>query len=84
MNVDALAALVRRTPPQLSQRQFRFGLAGTTSLGGAFASGLLKPAVAVAGSLAPVPIRGGSPRRRCMRTLAFRQSDRSRFTWLDP
>jgi hypothetical protein len=44
MNVDALVALARSTPPQLSRRQFGLGLAGTTALGGAFASGLLKPA----------------------------------------
>jgi len=51
----------RVAPPRLSRRQFGRTLAGTAALGGALATGLLKPAPVAAESLAPVPIPGGTP-----------------------
>ena len=60
MNVDGLTRF-RAVPSRLSRRQFGRTLAGTAALGGALATGLLKPAPSAADSLAPVPIPGGTP-----------------------
>src|SRR3954471_4435619 len=63
MNFRALTSIPRQPSPSLSRRQFGRALAGTAAVGGALGSTLLKqaPAMAAAGTFAPVPIPGGTP-----------------------